>query len=61
MKTSDLRTFTDIVNVPDEEGRDSYPLPKDHWINQPLEEEDGKTLLLVAISEQLHHYMEVFS
>ena len=49
------------MNVPDEEGRDVYPLPKEHWINCPLEEEAGKTLLTVAIQQKLYHYIEVMS
>jgi len=59
MEGKDLRLFTDVVNNPDEEGRDSYPLPEDHWLNQEVEGKNGKTLLMEAISKHLHPYAEV--
>ena len=30
-----------------------------HWINQPVEGAQGRTLLMQAISEHLHHFVEV--
>jgi len=59
MEGKDLRLFTDVVNNPDEEGRDIYPLPEDHWINQEVEGKNGKTLLMEAISKHLHPYADV--
>eukprot|EP00092_Neocalanus_flemingeri_P007937 GFUD01008564.1.p1 GENE.GFUD01008564.1~~GFUD01008564.1.p1 ORF type:complete len:1055 (-),score=196.84 GFUD01008564.1:189-3353(-) len=59
MEGKDLRLFTDVVNNPDEEGRDAYPLPEEHWMNQELEGKNGKTLLIESISKHLHPYSEV--
>ena len=55
----DLRQFTDVVNNPDEEGRHTFPLPAQHWINQELEGRHGQTLLLEAVTHHLHQYTEV--
>jgi len=59
MEGKDLRLFTDVVNNPDEEGRDTYPLPEDHWLNQEVEGKNGRTLLMEAISKHLHPYADV--
>ena len=58
LKTRELTVFTDVVNEADIE-HGQYPLPEDHWINQPLKEEDGKTLLMVAIEQNLFDYIDV--
>ena len=34
-------------------------LPEGHWINLPIEGEDDKTLLMMAIEMQLYDFMEV--
>ncbi|XP_059093898.1 transient receptor potential channel pyrexia-like [Tigriopus californicus] len=54
-----LTVFTDILNEPDPENRTEYPLPDDHWINQPLAEEDDKTLLMLALERDLHDFTKV--
>jgi len=60
IRTKDLRLFVDILNSDEEERLgDAYPLPEDHWINQPLQSEEGNTLLTAAINSHLHHFVEV--
>ena len=52
-----MRMFTDIVNNP-EDASNVFPLPKDHWINKELEDRNGKTLLLEAISLHRPEFVE---
>ena len=51
--------FSDIVNEPDPEAPNEYPLPEDHWMNKPLPEEDDKTLLFVALEGRLYDFIHV--
>ena len=59
LKAQDLRLFTDIVNCGDGEAGDTFPLGERHWINQAVEGEQGRTLLLAALTDHLHHFTEV--
>lgn len=53
LKSGDLRRFTDIVNnIGEEEARP-------HWINQPIQDEDGKSLLLAAVELRQQHFVDV--
>ena len=58
IKSKNLTLFSDIVSDTGED-ENAYPLPLDHWINRPLEEEDDKTLLMAAIDDGLHEFIEV--
>ena len=55
LQSRDLRLFTDLVNIPED---DTFPLPAEHWINRELEDRQGRTLLLEAISLHLHDYVD---
>ena len=46
------------MNDSDVEGN-VWPVPDSHWVNKQLDEEDGKTLLMVAIDNQLHDFVDV--
>jgi transient receptor potential cation channel subfamily A protein 1 len=60
IKNKNLTLFSDIVNEQDAEAaKNEFPLPEGHWMNKPLSDEDDKTLLMVAIEENLHEYIEV--
>ena len=60
IKSKNLTLFSDIVSDTGEDEK-AYPLPLDHWINRPLEEEDDKTLLMAAIDDGLHEFIEVIN
>ena len=55
--------FTDIINIEDVHDHDLHKkggkLPADHWINKPLEDENGLTLLMVAIKADLPDFVSV--
>ncbi len=61
LKSRNLTVLADLVNEGggDAEDTASYPLPDGHWINKTFDEEDGMTLLMMAISQGLHDYAEV--
>ena len=60
IKSKNLTLFSDIVSDTGEDEK-AYPLPLDHWINRPLGEEDDKTLLMAAIDDGLHEFIEVIN
>ena len=54
IKNGQTTLFADILNEAikdDLEGKDQRPLPKEHWFNQNVSNEDDKTLLMVAIDK----------
>jgi hypothetical protein len=61
--------FTDIINVATEEDEDYAGSPgskkvggklsPDHWINKPLSDEKGLTLLMLAIKSDLPDFVRV--
>ena len=59
IRTRNLTIFTDIINDCDPEAKNTFPLPDDHWMNQPLEEEDDKTLLMLALELELAEFVKV--
>ena len=62
IKSKNLTLFSDIVSdTTGEDEKAAFPLPLDHWINRPLEEEDDKTLLMAAIDDGLHEFIEVIN
>ena len=61
IKSKNLTLFSDIVSDTGEDEKAAFPLPLDHWINRPLEEEDDKTLLMAAIDDGLHEFIEVIN
>ena len=61
LKARDLTVFTDIINNPDQEAGNDFPLPDDHWINQTISEEDDKTLLTIALEDGLVDLPRCFS
>ncbi len=64
LRSKNLTLFSDIINDVEggdggESGKNEFPMRDDHWINRPLPDEDDKTLLMVAIDQGLHEYIEV--
>ena len=53
--------FTDIINVgiEDDLQKKGGKFSADHWINKPLVEENGLTLLMVAIKSDLPDFVSV--
>lgn len=59
LKNQELTVFADLVNEADLEGGHEKPLPPNHWINQPLEEEADKSLLMLALEKNLLDFVDV--
>jgi len=54
LKANDLRSFTDIINSADVEAN---AIDKDHWINQPADDE-GSNLLEIAIKSKKTKFVQ---
>eukprot|EP00095_Tigriopus_kingsejongensis_P003021 maker-scaffold170_size291898-snap-gene-1.41 protein:Tk03021 transcript:maker-scaffold170_size291898-snap-gene-1.41-mRNA-1 annotation:"transient receptor potential cation channel protein painless" len=59
LKSRELTVFVDLINGTDVETAHGAPLPPDHWINSPLPEEADQTLLMIALEQVLHDFVEV--
>jgi hypothetical protein len=62
LNNGDLLLFSDIVTdaeLNDSAEKNGAKLPADHWINKPLDEADGRTLLMVAVEKDAKDFVSV--
>ncbi|QQP57720.1 Transient receptor potential cation channel protein painlesslike, partial [Caligus rogercresseyi] len=51
LSSGNLTAFSDAL-VDSVSSKEDFPLPSEHWINSPLEAEDGKSILILALEKR---------
>ncbi|XP_040572206.1 transient receptor potential cation channel subfamily A member 1 homolog [Lepeophtheirus salmonis] len=56
INTCNLTSFSDSL-VDSIAGKEDFPLQPDHWINSPIESEDGKSLMIIALEKKYSEFV----